>query len=180
VAAIEGARRWVVEPVDVACVREAEMGPGDSEETARLGRADGAAVVLLRFSSALPPDSDVLEAFVLLDRATDVEADPAAISMKAERIVGPWTGTSASWVGRPKLRDVAAPWTNAFPRSGPTVRIDVRSVLADAARGESEDLAADRQLGIGIVARGSSPTGLVFALASGRHGRGPRLELYVK
>jgi hypothetical protein len=176
VAAIEGARRWEIEPVQVACACEAAVGAGDSIATATLGRADRAAIILLRFLVALPPDSDVLEAYVLLDRAADIEADPIAVSLHAERIESSWSGASVSWVGRPRLRNTGAPWTRAFPWGGQTVRIDVRDLVTGRRQGAREDTG----LGLAIVSLGSSPTGLVFALESGRHGRGPRLELYVK
>jgi hypothetical protein len=113
VPAIEGARRWEIEPVEVACVRETELGAGESAATVALGRAGGAAIVLLRFSLALPPDSDVLEAYVLLDRATDFEADPIPVSLHAERIQSPWSDVRVCVTrarhGRERSRGVARP-----------------------------------------------------------------------
>ncbi len=180
VPAFEGARRWVLSPVEVACAAEPEIAECGAAETVSFGRADGAATVLLRFAVALPPESRVLEAFVLLDRASDIEVDPAPIFLHAERVVSPWNGASVARSPRPRLRDAGLPWTKVMPSGPQTVRIDVRSVIADVSRSDREGLAAGRELGIGIVAQGSSFTGLAFALASGRHGRGPRLELYVK
>ena len=180
VAAIEGARRWEVEPVDVACVRETGMQAGDSAWTATLGRADGSAIILLRFSLSLPPETEVLEAYVLLDRATDFDADPVPVSVHAQLIASAWTPASVSWASRPRLRDVGTPWTKAFPWGAETVRIDVRDIVTGKKRGARSDVGIAIGQGLAITALASSPTGIAFALESGEQGRRPRLELYVK
>ncbi len=176
VPAIEGARRWEIEPGEISCVRETEPRVGDSATTVTLGRRDGEAIVLLRFSVPVPPDSDLLEAYVLLDCPGDFEPDPVPISLHVERIASPWTAASVSWVGRPRLEDVGTPWTRVAPQGGHTVRIDVRGLVAGGKRGARDDVAID----LAIRALGSSHSGMAFTLRSGEHGRGPRLELYAK
>jgi hypothetical protein len=164
VAAIATARRLLVEPVDVAYLR-----PGGATETAglaTLGRGDGA-LVLLRFSAPLPPETSVVEAYLLMDRAADVEADPVPITLHVERVVDPWQGASASWARQPRLAEVGASETRVLPSSGGFVRLEVRSVV-ERWRRRAKD-----EMGLAVVAAGRSATGLAFELP-------PRLELYVK
>lgn len=188
--AIDNARRLAFAPVDVAFVHRGE----DTRDavTARLGRAgDDGAVVLLRFAATLPPEANVLEAYLLLERAADVDADPVPLTLQAARVVDRWDGRSVTWGSQPRLEDVGAPVTRVSPPAGELVRVDVRDIVRRWRTHEHDDF------GIAVIAQGASPTGIAFALVptTGARDRrdpvlasseprpaqvGPRLELYVK
>lgn len=176
--AIANARRLLYAPVDVACVRRA----GSSEaDVATLGRGDGA-LVLLRFQVPLLPETSVLEAYVVVQRVTEVDSDPTPILLHAARVIDRWDGASVSWARQPRVQEVGAPVTRVLPSSGPHVRIDVRALVERWRRRRD-----DADGGIAILVEGESATGMTFALApaSGGPGRSaeldvPRLELYVK
>jgi hypothetical protein len=188
--AIDNARRLAFAPVDVAVVRRGENTR--DAVTALLGRAgDDGSLVLLRFAATLPPEANVLEAYVVLERAADVDADPVPITVHAARVVDRWDGRSVTWGNQPRLEEVSAPLTRVSPSSGELVRIDVREIVRRWRAREHDDF------GLAVVAEGSSPTGIAFALVPGTSARdrldpvlasseprparvGPRLELYVK
>jgi hypothetical protein len=156
--AIDTARRLTFAPVDVAYLRSDE----DARDavTATLGRLqDHAAVVLLRFSARLPPEVHVLEAYVVLERATDAEADPMPIALHAVRIVQPWDSRSVSWVRQPRLEEAGAPVTRVWPSAGRLVRLDVRALVQRWRRRNGEDF------GIAVRAEETSSTGIAFALS---------------
>jgi hypothetical protein len=187
--AIDNARRLAFAPVDLAFVRRGE--DTRNAETARLGRAgDDGAIVLLRFAATLPPEANVLEAYLVLERA-DMDADPVPITLHATRAVDRWDGRSVTWGSQPRLEEVGAPLTRVLPSSGELVRVDVREIVHRWRAHEHDDF------GLAVVAEGKSPTGVAFALlpGTGAHDRrdpvlasseprparvGPRLELYVK
>jgi hypothetical protein len=164
----------VVEPIEVAYIRQGDESSSHNAETAAMGKMAAPSAVLLRFPLGLPLSVDVLEAYVLLDQAVDFEADPIPIEVHAQVITSAWTASSISWHGRPHVEDANTPWSRAQPSGPRTVRIDVTRVLRNWSRGPRDSFDA------AVEARGKSSTGVAFALASGRHGRGPRLELYVK
>jgi hypothetical protein len=86
-ASIAAATRKLYEPVDAAYLR-----PGQDAATegfATLGRGDGA-LVLLRFSVPLSPETTLVEAYLVIDRATDIDADPTPVLLRTERVVGGW------------------------------------------------------------------------------------------
>jgi hypothetical protein len=176
---IASARRVVYEPVDEATVRRGGRGPGPSARIVSLGRDDDA-LVLLRFQVPIPPEAIVIEAYLILQRAVGVDADPATIALHAARIVGPWDGRTVSWAMQPRLEDFGAPVTRVRPVSGPVVRLDVHDLVRRwRRRGRDE-------FGVAVVAEGRSPTGIAFAIAptSGDPESppfiGPALELYMK
>src|ERR1700722_1182883 len=91
------ARRLVVVPADIA-----RLAPGDTHgevaPVATLGRArDASSMLLLRFALDLPPDTAILDAHVVLDRAPESEADPAPITLHAARILDRWNPRSLAW-----------------------------------------------------------------------------------
>lgn len=177
-------------PLDVAYVSRTAQGRGATMAT--LGRAgDEHATVLLRFAASLPPEETVLEAYVVLERAGEVDADPLPIALHAARVVDAWDGGSVSWATQPRVDEVGAPVTRVAPSGGALVRLDVRSLVARWRTHEHGDF------GVAVVAEGRSPTGLAFVLrpttsarapvdsvlaAAGPRAQplGPRLELYVK
>jgi hypothetical protein len=188
--AIDTARRLLFVPVDVAYLRR--TAPGGDATIATLGRAgDEHATVLLRFAAKLPPEATVLEAYVVLERAGAVDADPAPVALHAARVVEAWEGRSVSWATQPRIVEVGAPVTRAMPSAGALVRLDVRSLVERWRTHEHGDF------GVAVVSEGASPTGIAFVVrpttsarapadpvlaAAGPRAQaaGPRLELYVK
>jgi hypothetical protein len=168
-AAIDTARRLLFSPVDIAYLRrDADTGDG---ATARLGGVrDARAMVLLRFSASLPPEATVLEAYIVLERSTDIDADPTPIALRAERVVDPWDSRSISWARQPRVEEGGATVTRVSAAAGPLVRLEVRGLVQRWRRRTGDDF------GVAVVADGESATGMAFALER----VGPRLELYVK
>jgi hypothetical protein len=196
--AIDSARRLLFSPVDVGW---AHRGGGDgngngnategSPAVATLGRGDGA-MLLLRFAIPLPRETNVLEAYLLLDRVPDATVDPAPIALHTARIVGAWDSRSLTWGAQPPIQEVGAPVTRVAGASGSTVRLEVREMLQRWRKREHDDF------GLAVVADGRSTTGVTFALvpydvpadrrdpvlatAAGARSEleGPRLEAYVR
>jgi hypothetical protein len=178
-AAVNTARRLLFAPVDVAYVHR---GAGARESaTAVLGSADDRdAMALLRFSVPLPPEANVIEAYLLLERPMAADSDPAPIVLRPARVVDSWDSRSVSWARQPRLEDVGAPLTRVAPSGGPLVRLDIRGLLQRWRRRAGGDF------GVAVVAEEPSRSGMAFALAPVASAdpradlRGPRLELYVK
>ena len=176
VAAIATSRRLLYTPVDEACVRRGD-GAGPPPVVATVG-GPVPSVILLRFAVDLPADVNVIEAYLLLERATAVDVDPTPIVLHVERVTEPWDGKSVSWAHQPHLDDVGAPIATVRAVSGRRdARLDVRSFVQRwARRGRDE-------FGIALVAQGESATGVTLVLTPGPGASdlpGPRLELYVK
>ncbi len=174
-AAIDTARRLLFSPADTAYVQ----GDGAVRDAAiaTLGDArDPGSVLFLRFSVSIPPEADVLEAYLLLERATDVDADPTPVSLHTRRVIDAWDSRSVSSARQPRVEEVGAPVTRVFPSAGPLVRLDVRDLVQRWRRRAGGDF------GVAVIAEGQSATGIAFALspAVSEGSVGPRLELYVK
>jgi hypothetical protein len=189
--AISTARRVLYEPVAVGFVRRG--GEPGLPAVAALGRSDGA-LALFRFSLTLPPEVNVVEAYLLLDRVTDIDPDPTPIALHAVRVIDPWDGRSLSWALQPRVEEVGSPVTRVLPASGPIVRLDVRGIVERWRRREGGDF------GLAVVSQPTDRTslgmGMAFALnAGGASGGwsdardrgagaagppGPRLELYLR
>jgi hypothetical protein len=149
-------------------------GGAGTPPIAPFGKGDGA-YALLRFSVPLSAEAVVLEAYVLLERASEVDCDPAPIDLHAAPVTAAWDERSLSWATRPRLEEIGSPVTRVVPAAGPWVRLDVRDLVQRWRRRARDDL------GLAIVTEGRSPTGVAFALEpSGREAAGPRLELYLK
>jgi len=160
--AIDTARRLLFTPMDLGYVTRAGARDG---ALATLGRAGDPGMAFLRFSVPLAPEATVLEAYVLLERATSVDADDAGIVLHAARVTAAWDGRTLSWATQPHVEELGAPLTRVSASGGPLVRLDVRELVQrwrKRARGE---------LGLAIVTDGESVTGVAFALAPGD---GPR------
>jgi hypothetical protein len=167
--AVDSGRRLLFAPVDVGyvCRHEAIRDPA----LATFGRAGQPSVAFLRFSVPLPPEATVLEAYVLLQRATSVDADavPVAtvpmavsisvpISLHAAQVVSAWDGRTLSWATQPRIAEVGGPVTRISPAAGSLVRLDVRDTVQRwRKRGRDE-------LGLAILSQGESVTGVTFAL----------------
>jgi len=136
VAAISTARRMLYDPVEIGYV---ERGAArELPSIAALGGGDGA-LALLRFSVALPPDAGVVEAYLLLDRVTDVDSDPEPIALHAARVLDPWDERSLSWAIQPRVEEVGSPVTRVLPASGSLVRLDVRAIVERWRRRRGDD-----------------------------------------
>jgi hypothetical protein len=188
VPAISTARRMLYDPVEIGYVRR-ERQP-ELPSIAALGRSDGA-IAFLRFSIALPPEAGVVEAYLLLDRVTDVDSDPEPIALHLAGVIDAWDARSLSWAVQPRVEEIGSPVTRVHPASGALVRLDARALVERWRRRRSTDF------GLAVVsdapgASGTgSPTGMAFALAPIPPGagdapareaapRGPRLELYIR
>ena len=120
-------------------------------------------MLLLRFALDLPPGITVVEAHLVLDRAPAVgDADPAPVVLHAARILDPWDARSIAWGRPPRLDEARFPATDASTTRAGTVRIDVRTLV------RRWRLHAHDDQGIAILADGSTPTGMAFAVADGR------------
>lgn len=154
--AIDAARRLVVRPVDAAYVRKGQ-GPthGALPPSFALGRDGG--TLLLRFQAPLPKTANVVEAYVVLRRATTAEDDPESSFLHATRIIDAWDGRSTSWAFAPRTEEMRAPVTRVDPGGPPLVRLDVRDIVNRWRNHDPVDQ------GIAVVAEGASRTGTTFA-----------------
>ncbi len=185
-------RRVVLRPVEMAYVSRADTSGRVPREFV-LGR-EADTVLLMRFDAqAVTPADRVVEAYVLLDRAPRVDADPTPFSLHAERVVQAWDARSITWPRQPALQEERSPATVVTGSGRPTIRIDVRSIVDHWKNHDPRDQ------GIGIVAATTSATGMAFAsVATGMEPfdapqsyvpgdtsrlewmpSGPRLELYL-
>ncbi|HEY1697496.1 MAG TPA: DNRLRE domain-containing protein [Polyangiaceae bacterium] len=184
--AIDSARRLLVVPVDVGYA--SRDGEGHHGAVVTVGRASDPALMFLRFALPLPPELSVLEAYLVLERATSVDADAAPIAIHAAPIASAWDGASLTWAGQPRISEVGSPVTRVLPEGGPLVRVDVRDlVLRWRKRGRDD-------MGVALVTDSASASGVAFALGptdvardrddpvlgARRQLGGPRLEVYVK
>jgi hypothetical protein len=180
--AIDAARRLVVHPVDVAYLRRGDSANGGAlPPLFSLGK--DSAVLMMRFSVALSPTANVVEAYVVLRRTDAVDDDPAPISLHATRIVQAWESRSISWALQPRIVETRTPATVVEP-GGPTlVRLDVRDLVRQWPRHDEVDQ------GIAIVSDSDTRTGTTFAFralgagqasssdyGSGARGEGQRLS----
>jgi len=154
---IANAHRILYPAVDIAYLRRGDTADEDVA-IATLGSNDSA-LLLLRFAVQLPPETAVLEAYLLLERATEVDDDPTPLALHAARIVEPWDSGSVSWGRQPRFEDSGAPVTRVHAGSGPLVRMDVRTIVQRWRR------RAAAEFGLAVVADGRSETGISIALA---------------
>ena len=162
-------RRLLYDPVDVAYVSR-RSGNAGTPAFATLGADDGAAV-LLRFSIELPPEARILEAFILLDRATRVDAVPGVVTLRAGRITQAWDSRSVSFAQQPRVEETGGLPTRVPFGGGSQVRLDVSALVRRwLRRGRDE-------FGIEVEADGPGQPGMTLDLAASS---GPHLELYVK
>lgn len=179
--AVDAARRLVVRPADVACVRRgATASGGGLPAVVSLGR--DSAMLLLRFRVPLAPTVNVVEAYVVLRRSEAVDDDPEPISLHAARVAEPWDSRSIAWGRQPRVVDGRSPTTLVEPGGPSLVRIDVRDLVRRWPRRDPADQ------GLAILAADETPTGATFALRAAGVDPGPSstvdpepyLELYVR
>jgi hypothetical protein len=168
-AAIDNARRLLFAPVDQAFLHR--HGDAADAGVVTLGRAgDGGSVALVRFAVPLPPEATVLEAYLLLERAIDVDADPLPITLHAVPVRSPWDGRSVSWATAPRMEEVGAPVTRVVSFAGPFVRLDLREIVQGWRKRGQKDF------GVAIVCDGASPTGVSFAWSAAGGASGERRD----
>jgi hypothetical protein len=160
--AIQSARRMVYEPVDIAFIR-----PGDGARggvlppIASLGRAsDSSALLLLRFRVPISKDAKIIEAYLLMDRTTAIDADPMPIVLHAARIIEPWDGRSISWALLPRIEETRSPSTTVEPSGRGAIRLDVRALVEHWRLHEKSDQ------GLAVVSESTSPSGMPIAMTS--------------
>ena len=176
-------RRLVVFPEAMAYVRRGEGATGGAlPPLFTLGRAaDGDARLYLRFSVPLEHDTQIVEAYVLLERSRALESDGLPLALRAARVIEPWEPRSIAWAFQPRYeetRTAGAP----VPSGRALVRVDVRDIV------QRWRLRDRRDHGIVLLTDGASPTGAAFAISeasamgmeAATGAEGPRLELYVK
>jgi hypothetical protein len=127
----------------------------------------------LRFDVSLGPDDHLVEAFLAIERASDVAADPTAITLHAASVVDRWDARRLSWGSQPRIEELGLPQTPVSPAAGARVRLDVRALLERLRRRHAGDVS------LAVLSDGESATGVTFAMTPGRV-RGPELELYLR
>lgn len=159
--AVASSERLVFRPVDAA-----HVGPDGTTSWADACRASTFVLgrsgerLLLRFAIALPERARVVEAYLVLHRASFASGAPTTFALRADRVVEPWDGATTSWAFAPKTEDVRAPLTRVSPGGPSLVRLDV----GDLVRGWSSHDPRDR--GIAVItddAGTPSGTGTAFA-----------------
>jgi hypothetical protein len=157
--AVDSARRLVVRPIDLAYVTSGDPAAhGALPVVFALGKNRGR--LFLRFSVAVLPTTNIVEAYVVLHRSTIVDDDPAPVSLHATRIVESWNGGSVSWALQPHATETRSPSTLVEPGGSPLVRVDVRELVRHWARHDPADH------GIVIEAENETRTGTTFALSA--------------
>jgi hypothetical protein len=172
--AIDAARRLVVRPTDLAYLKRGD-GPSGGALPPLFALGRDSAVLLMRFSVALPSTANVVEAYVVLRRSDAVDDDPAPISLHATRIVDAWEGRSISWALQPRVVEARTPATVVEPGGPALVRLDVRDLVRQWPKHDAKDQ------GIAVVAENETRTGTTFAfrsVASGATERGASTDLF--
>jgi hypothetical protein len=162
--AIAVASRLLYDPVEAAYLH-----PGEETATAglaTLGRGDGA-LALFRFAVPLAADATVVEAYLVMERAADVDADPTPVLLHAAGVVSDWDSASVTWARQPAIRELGGSETRVSGAPRSFVRVEVKT-LVERWRRRSRG-----EFGLAVLAEGKSATGFAFVLPA-------RLELYVK
>jgi len=168
------ARRLLLSPVDVAVVGLHGGGGGpDLPEAIALGRgASGTVVMLFRFEATWRDDAEVQSAFLVLEPLDGAPPAVSPIRFEMARVVEPWQPAAVSWGRQPRL---SVPYVAGTTRARPAlpVRVDVTPLVRTWTRRDPDDH------GIALLAKGDDAHGAVVSMGVS-HGRGPRLEVYVK
>lgn len=158
VPAIASSDRLVFHPVDAAHVAPGATTPwADACRASTFVLGPAGERLLLRFAIALPSHARIVEAYLVLHRASFASDDPAPVVLRADRVVEPWDGATTSWAFAPRTEGTRLPLTRSSPGGASLVRLDV----AELVRGW---LAHDpRDRGIAVVADGGGASGASFA-----------------
>jgi hypothetical protein len=154
--AVDTARRLVVHPVELAYLRRGD-GPSRGALPPLFALGRDSAVLMMRFSVALPKAATIVEAYVVLHRSDAVDDDPAPVSLHATRIIEAWDGGSISWALQPRVVEMRAPETIVEPGGASLVRLDVRDLVRQWPRHDARDQ------GIAVAAARDTRSGTTFA-----------------
>ncbi len=165
-------KRRVVAATDVAWLTPETREGGGTPVTVGLGGASRG-VLLLRFTDVVVP-TDLVEAYVVLRRAPDIDPPVGPVRLRARAIQDDWEPSTLSASRAPRLVDVETPETRVLPAAGDVIRVDVRALVAAwAHRGRAQGIA------VAVTEDPASP--LYVALAPSRGGApAPVLELYAR
>ncbi len=133
-----------------------------------LGReSDGEARLYLRFSVPIPKETTVIEAYLLLERTGDLDADPTPITLHTARVVDTWDPRSIAWALQPRIEETRSPSTTITSAGRSRVRLDVKDLVV---RWKAHD---HSDQGLVVLADSKSPTGVAFAFAPSGNERVP-------
>jgi|GEM_PF-5517031 len=164
-------KRRGVAATDVAWLTPDTREGGGTPVTVGLGGASRG-VLLLRFTDVVIP-SDLVEAYVVLRRAPDIDPPMGPVRLRARAVQDDWDPTTLSASRAPRIVDVATPETRVLPAAGDVIRVDVRALVAAwATRGRAQGIA------VAVTEDPASP--LYIALAPSREAPAPVLELYAR
>jgi hypothetical protein len=167
--AARGVVRLVARPTDLAYLRHGDPAGAGVPEIVTLGTADGSRL-FMRFDAAIPAGATVIEAHLIVLRASEVDADPAPVALHAARVAEPWSAASISWARQPRVEETRSPAAFVTASGREVVRIDVRELVAGWALHDARDQ------GLALVADTAGVTGVALraGLAS------PRLDIYYR
>lgn len=143
--------------------------------TASLGATVGPrARILLKLPK--PTWRDPLQrAWLVLDRADYAQAGPTDVTIRAEKIVEPWSakgGAGTTWASPPKSEAIAGAEITVSARGGAPIRIDITSYV--------ETLSKKGASNWGLRVEGAGKGyGVPIATGFGK-GLGPRVEVYTQ
>jgi len=128
-------------------------------------------VLFLQFAPAFPKGAQLVEAYVLLDRAED-DANLIPFTLRASPVASPFSVKTIQWSRFPSIGLSRSAETRIFELTPHTIRVDVLDIVQKWRDGAEP-------YGIAIESRGGGRGGGVAL--SGRGGAfGPRLEVYLR
>lgn len=117
----------------------------------------------------------VTRAWLVIDRAEFAQAGPSDVTIRAEKIVEPWSakgGAGTTWANPPRSERIDGAEITVPARGGASIRIDITSYV------ESSMKKGAPAWGLRIEGSGKG-YGLPIATGFGK-GMGPRVEVYVQ
>jgi len=168
-AGISAVKRLVFRPIDTAYLAPNLPAPEGSIPSVIVLGKDEAARFFLRFEARIDEKANIVEAYLLLPRAQNVDSDPTPISMHVLRVIDAWDSRTIRWSQQPRTQDTGSPATVVTVAGRPMVRLDVRELVARWPRRDPDEN------GLAVVASQTSATGTAIAI-----GEGVALEVYLK
>ena len=170
-----GTRRFVVEPEAIATVLSEDQDlPSASPVMAPLGASVGPRARILLKLPRPTWGSSVARAFLVLDRAEGASAGPGDVTVRAEKIVEPWSvkgGAGTTWASPPRSESIEGAEVHVGARGTSAIRIDVTPYVTEMSKKGAQTW------GLRVEGRGDG-FGLPIATGFGK-GVGPRIEVYV-
>lgn len=169
-------KRLVLEPEAVVMVLSEDQ---DLEAPRPIVASFGASVgprarMLLKLPKPTWRES-LVRAWLVLDRENNAGAGPSDVTLRAEKIVEPWSqkgGSGTTWASPPRSETIDGAEVSVAPRGAGPIRIDItRYVEASMKKGATV-------WGLRVEGKGSG-YGVPIATGFGK-GRGPRVEVYVQ